>query len=338
MSECKDIDFVITWVDGSDPAWLREKAYCLNPDLPLDQIDFRDTRYRDWDNLRYWFRAVETYAPWVRKVHLVTWGHVPQWLNLEAPKLQIDCHEDFIPEQYLPTFSSHPIELNLHRIPGLAEQFVYFNDDFFLTAPVAPEDFFLDGLPRDSLEESPLLFTMPSIMNSVNTNDVIFANQHFRRDLCRKQNRSKWFSLKDPHAMAKNLYMLGSRSHYLFGLNIHHLPQAYRKDTFGKVWQADPELLNETCTHKFRSASDVSQCVFKFWQLMSGTFQPYDKHKAGRLYQAGRDFDNLCDSIRTRRYKYICFNDADEIDFESHKIALNEVFEQALPRKSSFEK
>ena len=338
MPNCNDIDFVITWVDGSDPAWLREKMRCLNPDLPPEQIDVRDTRYRDWDNLRYWFRAVETYAPWVRTVHLVTWGHVPAWLNTLAPKLHVVCHQDFIPAQYLPTFSSHPIELNLHRIPGLADQFVYFNDDFFLTRPVQPEDFFVNGLPRDSLEESPLLFTIRSIMNNVNTNDVLFANRHFRRDLSRKAHPDKWFSLKDPRSMLKNLYMLPMHSQYLFGLNIHHLPQAYRRETFSKVWAADPELLDETCTHKFRNASDVSQCVFKFWQLMSGDFVPCNKHKDGRLYQAGRDFEDLCQSIRTRRYKFICFNDADEIEFESHKKALNEAFQDALPNKSAFEK
>ncbi len=338
MSNCNDIDFVITWVDGSDPAWQAERARYLHPDMPLDQIDFRETRYRNWDNLHYWFRAVETYAPWVRKVHFVTWGHIPEWLNPDAPKLHITNHRDFIPEQYLPTFSSHPIELNLHRIPGLSDQFVYFNDDFFLTAPVEPADFFKDGLPRDSLEEMPLLFTMPSLMNCVNTNDVIFANQHFRRDLCRGRNRSKWFSLHDPHAMLKNLYMTAFHSRYLFGLNIHHLPQAYLKDTFRQVWEADANLLDQVCTHKFRSSSDVSQCVFKFWQLMSGTFLPYNKRKVSKLYQAGREFNQMCESICSQRYKYICFNDADEIEFESHKIALNQAFEQVLPHKSSFEK
>ena len=337
MPQQNEIDFVITWVDGSDPAWQRERARCLHPEEADGQIDFRDTRYRDWGNLRYWFRAVEAYAPWVRKVHFVTWGHVPQWLNRECQKLHVVNHRDYIPGKYLPTFSSHPIELNLHRIEGLSEQFVYFNDDFFLTAPVQPEDFFKIGLPRDSLEESPLLFTMPQLMNSVNTNDVIFMNQHFRRDLCRKEHRNKWFSLQDPHAMLKNLYMLGSGSHYSFGLNIHHLPQAYLKDTFRQVWEADPELLDETCSHKFRSSGDVSQCVFKFWQLMSGRFEPYDKRRVSRLYQSGRDFDDLCSSIRTRRYKYICFNDADEIEFDSHQKALNEAFEAALPEKSPFE-
>ena len=67
----------------------------------------------------------------VRRIHFVTWGHLPSWLNKEHPKLNIVNHKDFIPEKYLPTFNSHAL-WNMHRIPGLAENFVYFNDDMFL--------------------------------------------------------------------------------------------------------------------------------------------------------------------------------------------------------------
>ena len=44
-------------------------------------------RYRDWNNLRYWFRGVEKFAPWVRKIHFVTWGHIPDWLDTTNPKI-----------------------------------------------------------------------------------------------------------------------------------------------------------------------------------------------------------------------------------------------------------
>lgn len=92
--------------------------------------------------LQYWFRGVEKFAPWVNRIYFVTWGHIPSWLNLSHPKLKVVRHEEFIPTDYLPTFSSHPIELNLHRIKGLSERFVYFNDDTFLIRPVLQEDFF----------------------------------------------------------------------------------------------------------------------------------------------------------------------------------------------------
>ena len=117
-----DIDIVVTWVDGSDPEWLKERArYSGTP------VELSDVRFRDWGLMRYWFRGIEKYAPWVRKIHFVTWGHLPDWLDTTNPKLHIVKHTDFIPAEYLPTFNSHTIELNLHRIEGLAEQFIYLS-------------------------------------------------------------------------------------------------------------------------------------------------------------------------------------------------------------------
>ena len=72
------IDFVIPWVDGNDPEWRSEKnVYCGNNKSSSSEKDIRDERYRDWDNLQYWFRGVEKFTPWVRKIHFVTWGHLP---------------------------------------------------------------------------------------------------------------------------------------------------------------------------------------------------------------------------------------------------------------------
>ena len=125
----KEIDFVITWVDGSDENWQKKKRKYIE-DKAGDEV-----HYRDWGLLRYLFRSIEKYAPWVHRVYLVTDGQTPEWLNTEHKKLVVTDHKDFIPAEYLPTFNSHTIELNLHRIRGLEEQFVYFNDDFLLTKP-----------------------------------------------------------------------------------------------------------------------------------------------------------------------------------------------------------
>ena len=109
----KPIDFVIIWVDGSDPEWRAVKNQYVPKAIGEDD---QEVRYRDWDNLQYWFRGVEKYTPWVNKIHFVTWGHLPKWLNVNHPKLHIVNHKDYIPEEYLPTFNSHTIEMNLHRI------------------------------------------------------------------------------------------------------------------------------------------------------------------------------------------------------------------------------
>ncbi|MDY5989705.1 MAG: Stealth CR1 domain-containing protein [Coprococcus catus] len=332
------IDFVIAWVDGNDVEWQKEKNRYLHPDDDGSQFDASATRYRDWENLRYWFRAVDKYAPWVRKIHLITCGHKPEWLNTEAPKLHLVKHSDYIPEEYLPTFSSHPIELNLHRIPGLSEQFVYFNDDFFLNAPVEPEDFFVDDLPCDSLEEKPMTFPAHLLTNSVFVNDLIFANEHFQRKKNKKELWRKWYSLKDPHVMIKNMILSTFNDETFLGLNIHHLPQAYLKKTFKEVWELEPKLLAETCSHRFRDERDVSQCVFKFWQLLNGRFYNYNKRKFGRSFLVSKMTPDICQAIRNHQYKAICINDSDNIDFEKTKQMINEAFEEALPEKSVYER
>ncbi len=120
MQENYPIDFVVTWLDGNDPAWQTE---CKEYYKDEKGIDMSISRMRDWDNLHYWFRCVEKFAPWVRTIHLVTWGHFPKWLNTNAPKLNIVKHSDFIPQEYLPTFSTFPNTLNTHRIENLAEHF-----------------------------------------------------------------------------------------------------------------------------------------------------------------------------------------------------------------------
>lgn len=329
------IDFVVTWVDGNDPAWQAEKAR-YSPDT--QRADNAAIRYREWDLLRYWFRAVETYAPWVGTVHFVTWGHVPAWLNTDCPRLHIVRHEDYIPEQYLPTFSSHPIELNMHRIPGLSEQFVYFNDDFYLTAPVQPEDFFVDGLPCDSLEETPLDLSWRTIMNYINANDILYINEHFVKTDCRKENRSKWFSLADPFVAAKNgMFSLLGRKRF-FGLNYHHLPQAFRKETFEAAWEQGSGWLDETCCRKFRDYRDISPHVFQFWQLASGAFHPYSKRRFGIYFPGGTDPEKAAAVIRGKTVKCMCYNDSDKVDFRSAQKILQEAFESVLPEKSAFER
>ena len=141
------IDFVILWVDGTDPDWQRQRRSYDREDL--DNGD-DENRFRDWGLMKYWFRGAERFAPWVNRIFLVTNGQVPKWLDLTHPKLRLVKHQDYIPEKFLPTFNSNVIELWLHKIPELGEQFVLFNDDMFLTAPVKPEDFFKNGLPCES--------------------------------------------------------------------------------------------------------------------------------------------------------------------------------------------
>lgn len=84
------IDFVITWVDDSDEEWQKDR----NSYLKNDDCDTRVQRFRNWDLLRYWFRGVEKFAPWVNRIHFITYGHLPKYLNVHHPKLNIVKHSD----------------------------------------------------------------------------------------------------------------------------------------------------------------------------------------------------------------------------------------------------
>ena len=185
------VDVVYTWVNGSDPVWLKKKEYWTNiflginessstdPVIPLvdgeglynnisvilanNSLGFNyssivnattsseeseddtmsNNRYRDSEELRYSLRSLLKNAPWIRKIFLVTDNQLPYWLNLEnGGKLTVISHQElFENKSVLPVFSSPAIETQLHKIPGLSQKFIYFNDDVFLGSPVLPDDF-----------------------------------------------------------------------------------------------------------------------------------------------------------------------------------------------------
>ena len=108
-----DVDIVITWVDGSDKQWQHQRASYKYAETGKKE---EAVRYRDQGTLKYVFRSIEKYAPWVRKIHFITCGQIPEWMNTSNPKIHLVNHKDYIPDEYLPTFSSHTIELNFHNI------------------------------------------------------------------------------------------------------------------------------------------------------------------------------------------------------------------------------
>lgn len=331
------IDIVILWVDGSDPAWLAQKRRYLPP---AERDSDSPNRYRDWGLLPYWFRAVEKFAPWVRKIHFVTWGHVPAFLNLDAPKLRVVRHDEFIPAEYLPTFSSHAIEMNIHRIPDLADQFIYFNDDMFLLRPMAETDFFRGGLPCTYGGETPWEFHgSVGVWEHAVANNMGVINKHFpKREAVRRHGKKyvdKSYRWKDN---LRTLALEKLYPDYFTGFRNLHAPAAYLKETFQAVWAAEPELLERTCRDRFRAASGVNQWVCLWWQVASGAFIPCvtDNLVTGI---SGETIGTLCDAIERQSHAMICLNDPEQdVDFEALSARLRAAFETILPEKCAFEK
>ena len=132
------MDAVITYVNGLDPVWQEAYRSRLGEDI-------KRKHFRDWGTLKYLLRGIEAHLPFVRNVFLVVSGEsqVPEWADREG--LKIVFHRDIIPAQFLPVFNSTAIEMYLHRIPGLDEEFIYLNDDFFPVRDCRQEHFFRDG-------------------------------------------------------------------------------------------------------------------------------------------------------------------------------------------------
>ncbi|MBQ7300528.1 MAG: Stealth CR1 domain-containing protein [Clostridia bacterium] len=331
------IDAVILWVDGSDPAWQAEKAKYLPPSAK-DSASVN--RYRDWGLLPYWFRAIEKFTPWFRKIHFVTWGHLPEFLNLDAPKLHVVKHSDFIPEEYLPTFNSHAIEMNIHRIPDLAEQFVYFNDDMFVLRSMQETDFFRDGLPCSYGCETPWVFRGEiGVWAHAAANNMGVVNAHFDKREAVRHHGKKYLAQQYRWQDNIKTFILQRLFPECFtGFKNLHAPASYLKESFKEVWDAEPELLNNTCLDKFRTAANVNQWVCLWWQLASGKFAP-SCIESRMFWLWDNDLKNIRQTIENQTVNMICLNDPDiEVD-PLHLIAqLQEAFEKILPCKSSFEK
>lgn len=327
----KKIDIVITWVDGSDQEWLKLRSN------HYPQYTVASNQYRDWGLLKYWFRGIDQFAPWVNKIYFVTWGHVPSFLDTNHPKIKIVKHEDYIPDEYLPTFSSHPIEMNLHRIEGLSEQFIYFNDDMYLINETSPTDFFKDGKARDIAVLNPISPASYDSIAGIMLNNIAVINQNFNVRSVIRKNPLSWFNFNYGALNILNLLFLPWKR--AVGLYQQHLPSSLFKSTYSEVWEREFEILDNTCKNGIRDVKrDVNQWLFKEWLVMKNEFIPRTK-KFGKYMMVTniRDIDKVSKTVLSKKTKTICINDHVEENIDLVMSELISVFETKFPNKSSFE-
>ena len=334
-----EIDFVVTWLDSNDPEW--QKLYAEYS--PHAKGDKGKGRFREMNIFRYWFRAVEKYAPWVNKVYLITNGKFPDWINKNNPKLILIKHEDYIPKEYLPTFNSCTIELHMHRIKGLSEHFVYFDDDMFLNGPINPDYYFKDGLPCDYNKET--CFNVPiytktdrfSIYMSMLAN-IGIVNAHFNRWNTVCQSPKRWFGA---HLGFKGLLMscILMKQRLFVGFSNYHTEQAYLKSTFEEIWEKEPRFLQASCT-RFREDVIANPYVFRYWQFAKNWFYP-KKRRFATFHLFNKEIIySIEKAISNPNISSICLNDSSicpDNDFEIIDNQLVKMMEEKYPSKSSFE-
>ena len=141
----RSIDAVITWVDGSDEDYKKKIENHLTTSTNYKR------QYLQVNEIEYCVKSILKFAPFVRRIFIVTDNQKPSFKNLEdlivSNKIKIVDHKEIFKgyEKYLPTFNIRSIDAVLHRIEDLSEMFVYFNDDVFLINKIREEDWFVEN-------------------------------------------------------------------------------------------------------------------------------------------------------------------------------------------------
>lgn len=333
MTEKMKIDFIVTWVDMEDPKWKEDFAKYSSMQRN-EKNSVTQARFRDYGFLKYWFRGVEKFAPWVNKIHFVTCGQSPDWLDRSNPKLNLVSHSDFVPKQFLPTYNSVVIERYVHLIPGLADHFVYFNDDFYIIRPVGEDRFFRNGLPCDIavFQYNPAWSQWYKRIR----NNIRIINRHFDKREVIARNHDKWF-FPDYGSRARWNYLLRPYGKFIT-LRTPHNAQPYLRRTFEEVWEAAGKELTETSANRFRAVTDYTPELFRTWQICKGNFEPYNTYADTKMFPLMIRWRKAIAAIREQKYTLVCLNDNKHIrHYDRVMMEIDAAFQSILPEKSSFE-
>ncbi len=352
----EDIDFVILWVDGSDPKWQAEydaysKKHIFSEDLLAREKISGKRRYRDWGMLRYIFRSIDTCTPWVRRIHLITCRHFPVWLNKGHPKLNLLTHHDiFRVHSHLPTFNTNAIHANLDGIKALAEQFVLFDDDTLILRKTPSSHFFEKGLPRDRIEYNTLYQWDDDRwwIDALHRN-MLKIHSHF------KLNALKVIALPLIHpAYGKKLNrsnfrkflssLIKNRSAFFSPLPVFHRPRPILKQCMIRCIQAFKDDFIETSRSRFRGTNDMLINICQYWHLLERKFIPFFEENESRVVKITnyKKIAAEADDIFKPDVRFLCINDdaPDSISPEEEFIIremLVKKMEELFPVKSAFE-
>lgn len=257
-----DIDAVITWVDGSDPAHRAKLNAYLQASGLAPKGAAAPTRFGDCNEIEFCVASLLRYAPWIRRIHIVSDAQTPAFLDrlrgtpFEDRVRVVDHREIFRGfEDRLPTFSSLSIECLMWRVPGLAERFIYFNDDVQLLRAVQPSDFFYDD-------------------------GVVLRGQWRRQSVIKRGLRAllararKALGCPPPSpgnhaAQALSARLAGFHDRYL---QAPHVPHPMRKSVIAAFFARHPALLAENLRHRLRhEAQFVTSALAAHLELAAGT-------------------------------------------------------------------
>ena len=291
------MDIVITYVNGLDPVW--QKEYESHTKTPIVE-----KRFRDWGTLKFLFRGIEKNMPFIRKVHLVVSGEsqVPEWINRN--EVNIVLHKDIIPAQFLPTFNCNPIEMHLHNIEGLDEEYLYFNDDIFPLLPCQPTDFFRNG------------------KGVLGMSRHLFVSGMFRR-ICRNSTDVA--------------YSVLGRKPSLSFLRPQHVCTPMLKSQVQEVYDLAKDKIHASMSTT-RNASNLNQYLYLNYMYLKGNLineKLSKKHFSVGIVSA----EKLRNFIEHPTHKLTCINDVQltDVRYKELQETLLDSFNNLLPNTSKYE-
>ena len=309
------IDLVYLWVDGNDPIWQAKRNAFIGK-VAEDSEKNCKGRYANNDELKYSLRSIELYAPWIRKIFIVTDNQKPEWLNTTHPKIQVVDHTEILPRESLPCFNSSLLEHYIYRIPGLAEHFLFANDDTYLNKEVIPNDFFTsEGFPIIRLKRKPFR-----------------KIRWFWRENIRKKPLKNYSRM-----VARSSQLVSDKyGHYYTGMP-HHNIDAYLKSDY-KRWVEEifRDEFRANNGNRMRSDDDVHRSVLSYAALAE---------KRGKLRYVTQKESMMVMIHKPRHYErldkyrplFFCMNDS-EYATDDDRMREKAYLEKRFPEKSSFEK
>lgn len=309
------VDAVYTWVNGEDPDWIESKN---RTEAGIAGVEYHgeanhDARFRSRDELKYSLRSLEMYAPWFRHIYIVTAGQIPEWLNVDHPKIKLVDHHDIYPNaSYLPTFNSNSIISRLHHIEGLSEHYVYINDDVFFGRPLTKDRFFMpSGIAKVSPSKNRRPFGSPTAHD-------------------------------EPHLnLTRNMRTLLEEE---FGVTISraikHTPHPQLRSVHFEMETKFPEAYEQTWSSRFRHHQDiVADQLHHYYAQIIGRAVPTNLRYNYINILDDQYRGTMQNTLRLRHRDTFCINDAPvdgAIPIPDEEV--NNFLESYFPVKSDFEK
>ena len=309
------IDLVVTYLDDSIPEWRASYNKYLKEEFDAGIVTksnrqaWGEERIRNWDTMRYWFRGVEKNCPWIHKIFFIVQDkrHIPKWLNTQNPKLKIVLHEDYIPEQFLPTFNALIIQAFIPYIKDLSNNYIYSDDDNFFLNPIKETMFFQNNY-------------------SVHKSNLFWGQGTYTQFMGPwGHNLDNSYNIEVKYTKNKIRYAP------------YHLPTALNKKQVLKIIEDNKgEIYNSFKISRFRNPKNIAaiELYTNITKKMGNCIINNDIYKYCSYIglTSTTNFNLICDR------QIVCLNDTEKTeDFIMTKKKTIKFLQKKLPKQSSFE-